>query len=87
MQIEATWLSDGVLELILFAPGLLLDHSWQDMFAYLCACRPCAICQVEYEQGDTLATLPCKHCFHSGCVGQWLSAYSKKCPVCKAEVC
>ncbi|CAI5978033.1 unnamed protein product [Closterium sp. NIES-65] len=47
----------------------------------------CSICQGEYVEGDALLVLPCQHRFHRPCATEWLSQYSKLCPVCKAEAC
>jgi len=43
----------------------------------------CAICQVEYAEGEELMKLPCQHSFHSECASEWLTSYSKNCPMCK----
>lgn len=32
----------------------------------------CYICLVEYEEADTIRTLPCHHEFHKTCVDKWL---------------
>ncbi|CAM6026428.1 unnamed protein product [Sphagnum balticum] len=45
----------------------------------------CAVCRHEYEAGDLMLTLPCKHQYHSDCIQQWLQI-NKVCPVCGAEV-
>lgn len=45
----------------------------------------CAVCMVDYEDGDTVTTLPCPgnlHSFHAVCIRKWLGTYSKKCPIC-----
>jgi hypothetical protein len=46
----------------------------------------CVICMSDYEAGDTRLHLPCGHAFHDECGSKWLG-YSKRCPVCKREVC
>ncbi|GMH32975.1 hypothetical protein BSKO_00809 [Bryopsis sp. KO-2023] len=45
----------------------------------------CAICQCEFDTGEMLKSLPCKHMYHPPCISQWLSI-SKTCPVCNTEV-
>ncbi|KAI5057372.1 hypothetical protein GOP47_0027387 [Adiantum capillus-veneris] len=45
----------------------------------------CVICRFEYEEGDSLSTLPCKHQYHSECIKNWLQI-NKACPICSAEV-
>ena len=38
----------------------------------------CAVCLAEYEKGDELLELPCKHAFHRQCIHQWLLERPKK---------
>ncbi|KAH7815682.1 putative E3 ubiquitin-protein ligase [Monocercomonoides exilis] len=45
----------------------------------------CPICQMEFEFGETLVTLPCVHSFHVDCAKQWLKK-KKTCPYCKERV-
>ncbi|CAM9504662.1 unnamed protein product [Scytosiphon promiscuus] len=45
----------------------------------------CAICLETYEDGDSLTGLPCRHSFHTQCIGPWLSGKSALCPMCKTE--
>lgn len=47
----------------------------------------CVICQTQYSPGDSLLHLPCLHAFHEDCITPWLQGHSKKCPVCKTDVC
>jgi RING-finger-containing ubiquitin ligase len=42
----------------------------------------CPICLVEYEVGDDIRCLPCKHEFHKSCVDPWLSN-NASCPACR----
>ncbi|KAI3467903.1 hypothetical protein Pfo_024566 [Paulownia fortunei] len=32
----------------------------------------CVICRLDYEDGDTLTVLSCKHSYHSECINNWL---------------
>ncbi|KAL3689400.1 hypothetical protein R1sor_015709 [Riccia sorocarpa] len=50
-----------------------------------CGTEQCVICRLEYEEGDSLSTLPCKHLYHTECIQQWLQI-NKVCPVCNKEV-
>mmetsp|Transcript_40961 Transcript_40961/g.63932 ORF Transcript_40961/g.63932 Transcript_40961/m.63932 type:complete len:577 (+) Transcript_40961:223-1953(+) len=45
----------------------------------------CVICQDEYEEGQELVRLPCKHEFHSSCVISWLGRMNT-CPSCRHEL-
>ncbi|CAL5000696.1 unnamed protein product [Urochloa decumbens] len=45
----------------------------------------CVICRVEFDEGETLVALPCKHPYHSECINQWLQL-NKVCPMCSVEV-
>lgn len=46
----------------------------------------CTICLSEYEPGDEVRVLPCKHHFHKSCVDQWLVSFDKSCPQCRMDV-
>ena len=45
----------------------------------------CAICLSEYEEGEELRALPCKHVFRRECIDSWISrqGISATCPLCK----
>lgn len=46
---------------------------------------PCAICLGEYGPGEILRRVPdCGHCFHAGCVDEWLRV-SATCPFCRSS--
>eukprot|EP01089_Gocevia_fonbrunei_P012262 TRINITY_DN2846_c0_g2_i1.p1 TRINITY_DN2846_c0_g2~~TRINITY_DN2846_c0_g2_i1.p1 ORF type:complete len:332 (+),score=42.95 TRINITY_DN2846_c0_g2_i1:127-996(+) len=44
--------------------------------------RSCAICLSDYETGEQIRFLPCKHHFHQACADRWLET-NKSCPFCK----
>lgn len=48
----------------------------------------CAICRSQFAKEDNVTILPCsgKHYFHDDCIKQWLSNFSKKCPVCRDNI-
>lgn len=46
----------------------------------------CVICQVEYEEEESLVALPsCEHPYHSECISKWLQM-KKICPICCTEI-
>ncbi|XP_011022026.1 PREDICTED: E3 ubiquitin ligase BIG BROTHER-related-like isoform X2 [Populus euphratica] len=45
----------------------------------------CVICRLDYEDGETLTLLSCKHSYHSDCINNWLKI-NKACPLCSTEV-
>lgn len=45
----------------------------------------CVICQVEYEDSEELAALPCEHPYHSECIVKWVQI-KRVCPICGTEV-
>ncbi|XP_010247223.1 PREDICTED: putative RING-H2 finger protein ATL69 [Nelumbo nucifera] len=45
----------------------------------------CAICLSEYRPKETIRCIPdCQHCFHAGCVDEWLQM-SATCPLCRSS--
>ncbi|CAL5430173.1 unnamed protein product [Camellia sinensis] len=38
----------------------------------------CVICRLDYEDGDTLTVLSCKHLYHSECINNWLRINKRK---------
>ncbi|CAH2292240.1 E3 ubiquitin- ligase RNF115-like isoform X1 [Pelobates cultripes] len=45
----------------------------------------CPICLEEYENGQHLLTLPCRHHFHTDCILTWLQQ-NVSCPICRDRV-
>ena len=49
----------------------------------------CSVCLQDFEEGETVRTLPCLHHFHLACVDPWLKQRGRNlaaCPVCKTTV-
>lgn len=42
----------------------------------------CAVCLYDFEEGEMVRQLNCKHKFHKGCVDEWLTSKSS-CPLCR----
>ncbi|OWZ23418.1 hypothetical protein PHMEG_0001721 [Phytophthora megakarya] len=45
----------------------------------------CPICLIEFEDGEDVRNLPCKHIFHVACIDEWLKR-NTSCPMCKSNV-
>ncbi|KAA8522926.1 hypothetical protein F0562_009349 [Nyssa sinensis] len=46
----------------------------------------CYICLAEYEEGDKIRVLPCRHEYHMSCVDKWLKEIHGVCPLCRGDV-
>jgi len=46
----------------------------------------CPICLDNFEEQIKIKLLPCKHGFHSECIGPWISDHSDSCPICRETV-
>lgn len=49
--------------------------------------KECAVCLAQFEKGDRVRMLPCRHEFHAGCIDHWLLKENRTCPCCRADVC
>nr|CCC93304.1 conserved hypothetical protein [Trypanosoma congolense IL3000] len=46
----------------------------------------CCVClESNIECGSDVVVLPCNHCYHVGCIRQWLSE-SATCPICRVSL-
>lgn len=51
-------------------PGLQIEDGSEDHDFGNDQCElPCAICQSDYEQDDSVMILPCNHFYHQNCIG------------------
>ena len=45
----------------------------------------CAVCLVDFEEGEEIRRLDCGHCYHGECIGEWLKRRAV-CPKCAGKV-
>jgi len=45
----------------------------------------CPVCQEDYNHGENLVRLPCKHEYHNDCVKPWLAKHNS-CPMCRQQI-
>ena len=50
------------------------------------AFKKCMVCIMEYEDGETVRTMPCLHFFHTDCIDKWLLSRGRTCPICKFDI-
>ncbi|CAM9778048.1 unnamed protein product [Ectocarpus sp. 12 AP-2014] len=49
--------------------------------------QACIVCFGDYDPGDRLARLPCRHVYHAQCIDEWLDrAKLPCCPLCKTDL-
>lgn len=49
----------------------------------------CSICLIEFEIGEKVSLLHCKHLYHKKCIKQWLKKPSTEpftCPLCRKKI-
>ncbi|KAG0054279.1 hypothetical protein BGZ83_011621 [Gryganskiella cystojenkinii] len=66
----------GSLPAVIVAPSPHLDEVTSDT---------CAVCLDEFEAGEEIRSLPCRHEFHCECIDPWLTRKSSTCPLCKFD--
>ncbi|KAL6754614.1 hypothetical protein V8C86DRAFT_1812096, partial [Haematococcus lacustris] len=52
------------------------------------ACEPddtCSVCLDSMASGEEVMQLPCRHCFHEGCITPWLEQHDV-CPMCRCKL-
>lgn len=45
----------------------------------------CTICVTNFEVGEKITELECKHILHTNCISEWVK-YKSECPVCRHSV-
>ncbi|XP_010269145.2 PREDICTED: probable E3 ubiquitin-protein ligase XERICO [Nelumbo nucifera] len=46
----------------------------------------CAVCLTQFEEGEEVRELECKHEFHKECLDKWLQHRHGTCPLCRRSV-
>ncbi|KAJ7956880.1 RING/U-box superfamily protein [Quillaja saponaria] len=46
----------------------------------------CSVCLSEFEDGEKIRKLNCKHSFHKDCLDKWFQQYLATCPLCRNKV-
>jgi E3 ubiquitin-protein ligase RHA2 len=46
----------------------------------------CRVCLSEFEEGEKIRDLQCKHTFHKDCLDRWLQQGWATCPLCRTKV-
>lgn len=46
----------------------------------------CPVCMDDFEDGQELRVLPCRHSFHPSCIDPWLLNVAGSCPLCRIDL-
>ena len=49
--------------------------------------KECNICLSQFQGGDNVRILPCRHEFHATCIDKWLLEVQRTCPCCRFDIC
>jgi hypothetical protein len=88
-QLRATMQDDDSLERERIAPTSIVDR----LPCRTSAAGPdedekeCAVCLSQFEKGDLVRMLPCRHEFHADCIDKWLLEKDRRCSCCRVDVC
>ncbi|XWS15137.1 hypothetical protein CRYUN_Cryun35bG0068300 [Craigia yunnanensis] len=63
----------------------LLPFKKRGRFVGLCSKKQCTICLDELLDRDEVASTPCGHVYHGGCIIRWLET-SHLCPLCRYQM-
>ncbi|RKP37276.1 hypothetical protein BJ085DRAFT_17748 [Dimargaris cristalligena] len=45
----------------------------------------CGVCSDDFQTGELLRRLPCRHAFHATCIDPWLTKKCARCPLCRTN--
>ena len=49
--------------------------------------KECNICLSQFQGGENVRILPCRHEFHATCIDKWLLEVQRTCPCCRFDIC
>ena len=70
--IEALPMARYVGPIVVPACGGLLKEAAASASQRAAQEEQCVVCRMEFESGEDVKVLPCRHVFHAPCVEQWL---------------
>lgn len=60
--------------------------SWSELEHVVPDDTECRVCLSEFEEGEKVRRLKCKHTFHKDCLDKWLQECWATCPLCRKQV-